>query len=620
MRKNWKQVFNRLNICTVAMTCCMFAGSPLYANAESAETEAVAQQEITVTGTVLDEIHKDPLIGATIRVKGVEGGTVTDIDGKFSIKVPYANATIVVSYIGYAPKEIPLKGQRTLTITLLEDTKALEEVVVVGYTKQRKETMVGSVSTITTKDLKQSPTANINNALAGRLPGLVATQFGGGEPGVDKSNIYIRGKATYGDQNPIVIVDGVERDMSYVSADEIETFTILKDASATAAYGIRGANGVIVITTKRGQAAEKASVSLKASVGVNMPVSFPEYLGSADYATLYNEAIYNDALRNGTDPALGNYFSQDAINRFRMAKGDNSDGLGYDTDYYDMIFKPAIQQDYNLSIRGGTDKARYYVLAGYYTQNGNYEYVERDKQNFTRYNFRTNVDINITKRLSARLDLGVQMTDRTAIGASASSLMKIASARAPYLPLFVENNSHPSNEIFIANNPDGLLYGDAINRRNIIGELMYTGKQRERNIKMTSSFALAMDLDFITPGLRFEGQFSYDANEGNWHRQVIGTYNDTGNYQSYPGYPMFSPSGVGGNWYMNPGHYYGAYSNVTKWEKPTTPGNDFSYNASESRTYYQAKLDYLIKMAKLKGIEVDMINNKKYTFLREEVG
>ena len=592
MRKNWKQVFNRLNICTVAMTCCMFAGSPLYANAESAETEAVAQQEITVTGTVLDEIHKDPLIGATIRVKGVEGGTVTDIDGKFSIKVPYANATIVVSYIGYAPKEIPLKGQRTLTITLLEDTKALEEVVVVGYTKQRKETMVGSVSTITTKDLKQSPTANINNALAGRLPGLVATQFGGGEPGVDKSNIYIRGKATYGDQNPIVIVDGVERDMSYVSADEIETFTILKDASATAAYGIRGANGVIVITTKRGQAAEKASVSLKASVGVNMPVSFPEYLGSADYATLYNEAIYNDALRNGTDPALGNYFSQDAINRFRMAKGDNSDGLGYDTDYYDMIFKPAIQQDYNLSIRGGTDKARYYVLAGYYTQNGNYEYVERDKQNFTRYNFRTNVDINITKRLSARLDLGVQMTDRTAIGASASSLMKIASARAPYLPLFVENNSHPSNEIFIANNPDGLLYGDAINRRNIIGELMYTGKQRERNIKMTSSFALAMDLDFITPGLRFEGQFSYDANEGNWHKQVIGTYNDTGNYQSYPGYPMFSPSGVGGNWYMNPGHYYGAYSNVTKWEKPTTPGNDFSYNASESRTYYQAKLDY----------------------------
>ena len=156
--------------------------------------------------------------------------------------------------------------------------------------------------------------------------------------------------------------------MSYLAPDEIETFTILKDASATAAYGIRGANGVIVITTKRGKAAEKATVNLKASIGINQPIGFPEYLGSADYATLYNEARLNDAKMTGADISSLNLFSQQAIDNFRRAKGDNSDGLGYDWDYYDFAFKPGLQEDVSLSIRGGTDKVRYYVLANYFSQ------------------------------------------------------------------------------------------------------------------------------------------------------------------------------------------------------------------------------------------------------------
>ena len=152
-----------------------------------------------------------------------------------------------------------------------------------------------------------------------------------------------------GNQSAIVIVDGIERDMSYLAPDEIETFTILKDASATAAYGIRGANGVIVITTKRGKAAEKATVNLKASIGINQPIGFPEYLGSADYATLYNEARLNDAKMTGADISSLNLFSQQAIDNFRRAKGDNSDGLGYDWDYYDFAFKPGLQEDVSLS-------------------------------------------------------------------------------------------------------------------------------------------------------------------------------------------------------------------------------------------------------------------------------
>lgn len=279
------------------------------ANRQNGKDTSFSKSKDNGVGTVLDKTTNEPLIGVSVVVKGVaNAGTITDMDGKFTLKLPYAEAPLVFSYLGYQPQEIIPGAKKELTVLLQEDTKALQEVVVVGYTKQRKETMVGSVATITTKDLTQSPTANINNALAGRLPGLVVNQYAGGEPGVDQSELFIRGKATYGNQSAIVIVDGIERDMSYLAPDEIETFTILKDASATAAYGIRGANGVIVITTKRGKAAEKATVNLKASIGINQPIGFPEYLGSADYATLYNEARLNDTKMTGADVSSLNLF------------------------------------------------------------------------------------------------------------------------------------------------------------------------------------------------------------------------------------------------------------------------------------------------------------------------
>ena len=233
----------RRNICLMAVSCVLLASAPTQSMAQTgrtARTQASQNQKITVSGTVLDKTTNEPLIGVSVVVKGVaNAGTITDMDGKFTLKLPYAEAPLVFSYLGYQPQEIIPGAKKELTVLLQEDTKALQEVVVVGYTKQRKETMVGSVATITTKDLTQSPTANINNALAGRLPGLVVNQYAGGEPGVDQSELFIRGKATYGNQSAIVIVDGIERDMSYLAPDEIETFTILKDASATAAYGIR---------------------------------------------------------------------------------------------------------------------------------------------------------------------------------------------------------------------------------------------------------------------------------------------------------------------------------------------------------------------------------------------
>ena len=585
------------NICLVAVSCTLLAGIPLQGVAQTgrmAKVQATQSNKITVSGTVLDKTTNDPLIGVSVVVKGVtNAGTITDMDGKFTLKLPYAEAPLVFSYLGYQPQEIVPGAKKELTVLLQEDTKALQEVVVVGYTKQRKETMIGSVATITTKDLTQSPTANINNALAGRLPGLIVNQYAGGEPGVDQSELFIRGKATYGNQSAIVIVDGIERDMSYLAPDEIETFTILKDASATAAYGIRGANGVIVITTKRGKAAEKATVNLKASIGINQPIGFPEYLGSADYATLYNEARLNDAKMTGADISSLNLFSQQAIDNFRRAKGDNSDGLGYDWDYYDFAFKPGLQEDVSLSIRGGTDKVRYYVLANYFSQGGNYKYSnagEYDSQTkFTRYNFRSNIDININRYLSTRLDLGARITDRNAPGTTAGRLMTICATQPPYLPILVEENAHPQNEEYIQQNPRGMLYGDNIYRYNLLGELSRTGYLNEKNTYLNGSFAMNLDMEFLTKGLKAEVMFSYDASEGRWINRKLDTYKD--GYREYPKYATFMPI-EGSDAYMAGGHYTGAYKTGNKYDIDQTIGNGFSHNASDGRTYIQARLDY----------------------------
>ena len=492
----------------MTVSCALLAGIPAQVMAECETVKEISQsKKVTITGVVLDKATNIPLIGVSVIMKGsTNTGTVTDIDGKFSISLPYAEAPLVFSYLGYQPQEVIPGTGKELKILLNEDTKALQEVVVVGYTKQRKETMVGSVATITTKDLTQSPTANINNALAGRLPGLIVNQYAGGEPGVDQSELFIRGKSTYGNQGAIVIVDGIERDMSYLAPDEIETFTILKDASATAAYGIRGANGVIVITTKRGKAAEKATVNLKASVGINQPIGFPEYLGSADYAILYNEAKLNDAKMTGADISSLSLFSQEAIDNFRRAKGNNSDGLGYNWDYYDFAFKPGMQEDISLSIRGGTDRARYYVLANYFSQGGNYKYSdvsEYDTQTrFSRYNFRSNIDININKYLSTKLDLGARITDRNASGTTASRLMTICATQPPYLPILVEENSHPQNEEYIQQNPYGMLYGDNVYRFNLLGELSRTGYLNEKNTYLNGSFAMNLDMGSLPKDLK----------------------------------------------------------------------------------------------------------------------
>ncbi|MDR1371069.1 MAG: SusC/RagA family TonB-linked outer membrane protein, partial [Dysgonamonadaceae bacterium] len=564
----------------------------LYSASDPTQGTGISQQNLTITGKVVDN-NGEPLPGVSIIVKGTKEGSTTDIDGNYSIMVPYVNASLVFSYIGFQPQEIALQGRKNVDVSLVEDTKALEEVVVVGYLTQKRENITGAVATITTKDLVQSPTANINNALAGRLPGLIVNQFSGGEPGVDKAELFIRGKSTYGDQTPIIIIDGVEREMSYLAAEEIEAFTILKDASSTAPYGIRGANGVIVITTKRGKASERANVRFKASIGSNQVGKVPNLLGSADYATLYNEAMINDAKMKGTNVNDLKLFSNDAITNFRKAVGDNSDGLGYNWDYFDYMFKPALQQNYDLTVSGGTSKVRYFILAGYMDQSTNYKHVDLSNYDvdpkFKRYNFRSNIDVDITDKFWVKLDLGARITDRTNIGSSAGRLVNFAMTQPPYLPITVESNDNSANSDFMLKNTDGMLFGDQIYRFNILGELSRTGYHTQKYTYLEGSFSIGYDLDFITKGLKAEGTFSYDAREEQWIRREVGTYDE--GYRKYPSYATFRPS-AGVDIYMEPGHYAGAYTNGNKYTTDQTVGNNFSQSNPSNKTYYQVKLTY----------------------------
>lgn len=557
------------------------------------EIKVVEDSEIfqvrTIAGTVVSFEDSSPLPGVNVVEKGTLNGTVTDIDGRFNLQVQ-EGAIITFSSVGFVSEDIVVGSQSVIDVSLVQDLQALEEVVVIGYTTQKKATITGSIATITTRDLRQSPTANINNALAGRMPGLMVNQFSGGEPGVDRSDIYVRGYGTYNDKSPIVIVDGVERSMNYLSPEEIETFTILKDASATAAFGVRGANGVIVITTKRGEVTDRPDVNFKSSIGINQPVKFPKYLGSAQYAELYNEALLNDA--RGGDPAHP-LFSNQAIENFRMAKGDNSDGLGYNWDYFDYAFKPGIQEDYSLSLQGGSAKARYYVMANYYQQSGNYTHTDLAEHNtqavFKRYNFRSNIDIDMSDNFYARLDIGARITDRNAPGTTAARIVEIANTQPSYLPIVVEMNDNPDNQKYAANNPLGMLFGDQFYRYNILGELSRTGFLNEKNTYVDGSFAIGHKLDYFIKGLKVEGVFSYDASEGRWLRRDVPTY--TEGYREYPSYATFRPID-GTDIYMEPGSYDGVYDTGNKYEIDQTIRNEISRNSTVGRTYLQAKVEY----------------------------
>ena len=358
-------------------------------------TTILQQQKQTITGTILTGDTNEPAIGATVYLRNSTTGTVTDVNGKYSITVEGIGGVLEFSYIGYKKQEVAITGQKTINIVLQPDTEVLDEVVVVGYGSQKKESVVGAISTLDVTKLTV-PGSSISNALAGQLSGIVAMSRSG-EPGKNSAaDFYIRGVSSFkGTSTPLVLVDGIERDLDLVDTDDIASFSILKDASASAVYGVRGANGVILITTKKG-AVGKPQVNVRTEFGFTQPTKRPQMLGSAEWAELYNEAYGSQ------------YYSPEEIEKYRT----NADPDLYpNVDWFDALFDDmASNQRVNLNITGGSDIVKYYVSGAFYNESSIYKnagniYGYNPSIRYNKFNFRANVDLNLTKSTVVNFNL-----------------------------------------------------------------------------------------------------------------------------------------------------------------------------------------------------------------------
>ncbi|MDR0937887.1 MAG: TonB-dependent receptor [Mediterranea sp.] len=382
---------------------------------------AFAQNPITVKGIVVDAKSKEPLIGVSISDKSAQSGTVTGIDGRFTLTVASANTTLEFSYIGYSSRTLPA-SQANGTIQLSEDTGQLDEVVVVGYGTQKKANLTGSVSQLESKALADRPIQNVSSALQGLMPGVTVTA-GQGRPGQDGGTIRVRGTGTFNTADPYVLIDGVESGtMNSLDPNDIESISVLKDAASAAIYGSKASNGVILITTKRGKSG-KPRVSYTGYVGMQKATSTIDRLNSDEYAEMYNKALESDGK-----PAR---FSDDDIKLFR----DGSDPYGHpNTNWYDLAYRTGVQTQHNVNISGGNEAVRYMASAGYLYQNGILKNTNRNQMNA-----RTNLDITLSKRFTARMNLAFVNNDyedanASYAGGSSDQIIRQLNIVAPWIP------------------------------------------------------------------------------------------------------------------------------------------------------------------------------------------
>lgn len=454
---------------------------------------AAAQSLKTITGQVLDETDLG-IPGAYVVVKNETRGAITDVDGKFTIDVKPTDV-LLVTFLGYQDQEITVGNQTSLVIRMSPSEDMLDEVTFVAYGAQRKSSVIGSISTIKA-DALASPAGQLSSGLAGKLAGVVSMQRTG-EPGAG-SDFWIRGVNTFGaNSKPLILVDGIERDMDLVDTEDIASFSILKDATATALYGVRGANGIVLITTKRGQES-KPQVNFKAEYGLTQPVKLPSLANTEQWIDYYNE-LYVDA---GSTPVIDEY------QREMYLSGADPD-LYPSVDWVKTIFKDmANTERVNVNVTGGTKSVRYYVGASYYMEDGifnvakNKEYSKYDNQiRYDKFNFRSNVDIDITKSTTMAISLSTQYYTKTSPGSNLSDIYAYTMYSTPIAspPVFSDGTlANPENGY----NPYRMLNS--------------SGYKRTTNIVAQSLISLTQDFsDIITKGLKANVKYSWDADNGN---------------------------------------------------------------------------------------------------------
>ncbi len=465
-------------------------------------------QSIEVKGIVKDATGME-VIGASVVEKGTTNGVITGIDGDFTLTVS-GNATLQISYVGYSAQEIPVAGKTFFNITLKEDSELLEEVVVVGYGAQKKESVVGAISQVSSKDLLATPAANVSQAIAGKISGVITSQASGA-PGADDTQIFIRGRATFAsDAQPLILVDGVERSFSQIAPDDIETISVLKDASATAVYGVRGANGVMLITTKRGKE-QKPEVSLTANWQFQSPTREDTYLNSYQSVMLLEEALANDGLPS--------QFTASDIEMFKKASAgqlSGTDAMFYpNVDWYDEVLKSsAPAQRYNVSVRGGTKRMRYYASVEYYKQNGlvkdlsNDAYGNSSSPSFQRFGFRANMDLFMTKDLTLSINFGTRFEERGGPNASESSIFYELNHTPGWL--------FPVKQVVQNGEKMQTIYGGTAQyQNNIVGLLAEGGFYRQTNTINETNFIFDYKMDWLTEGLSGKAMISFDYDSMN---------------------------------------------------------------------------------------------------------
>lgn len=449
--------------------------------------QSSSSEEINVIGNVADE-NGEPLPGATVILKGNQDvHAVTDIDGNYQITVPDRWAVLTYSYIGFLSRDVQVGNRRVVNVTLSEDIGQLEDAVVVAYGQQRKESVVASITAIEPEKLKTGTTRSLSNNLAGTVAGVLAVQRSG-EPGYDNSTFWIRGISTFqsAGRDPLVLVDGIERDINNIDPEEIESFSVLKDAAASAVYGVRGANGVILINTKRGQIG-KPRVTVKAEFAGTAPVQLPDYIGAADYMQLLDDILVD----GGQSPMY--------TDRIAKTRANYDPDLYPDVNWIDAITKDwASNQRVTAEVSGGNNILTYSLVAAFYNEQG---ILTRDPSRewdpsikLQRYNVRSNVDINITKTTKFRVNIGGYLQDRNSTTQDINLIFGRAFRAVPFdYPV-----RYSSGEI-----PAGA-------EGNVWAMATQMGYKTTSASKIETLFSLDQDLKFVTPGLKIKGTFSFD--------------------------------------------------------------------------------------------------------------
>jgi len=383
-----------------------------------------------------------------------------------------------------------------LEIQLESDSKSIDEVVIIAYGQQKKVTVTGSLSNVSGKELLKSPVASLGNALAGKLPGVSTVQYSGA-PGADDPNIFIRGQASLNGSNPLILVDGVERSFTQIDPNEVADITVLKDASATAVYGVRGANGVILVTTKRGEEG-KTQISASTSWGLQTVTNFIKFANSATYATTFNRA----RLTDGNVPR----FSDEVIQHFK----DHDQPLIYpDIDWIDYMMKDAaLQSQHNISVSGGNKVARYFVSLGMLDQDGLFKTLGEDKKSnfsYQRYNFRANLDINIGKWHQLSVNLGGRVENKRSIGGGEGNLFNYLMDSQPFSGAGIVDGK------WIKTNPAYISDEDAVSARDGLDTFYGQGYNQQTTNVLTADLIYKLDLGFITQGLDLRLKGSYNS-------------------------------------------------------------------------------------------------------------